>query len=118
MNDWQPQSVPLLQLQVKTSCTEDQLCARMSCNVNSIAQSCLHLAPPADLVNGLWNEDEHQNRENCDMIPLWLGEILFNGYPDEDILDTVESVLEYNTFVECTIPEDGSNQLIECKDNF
>ena len=86
--------------------------------MNSIAQSCLHIAPPAHLVNGLWGEDEHQNRENRDMIPLWLGEILSNGYPDEDILDTVESVLEYNTFVECTIPEDGSDQLIECKDNF
>ena len=48
------------------------------------------------------------------MIPLWLGEILSNGYPDEDILDTVESVLEYNTFVECAIPEDGSSKPIEC----
>ena len=48
-------------------------------------------------MNGLWGEDEHQNRENRDMIPLWLVEILSNGYPDEDVLDTVESVLEYNT---------------------
>ena len=42
-----------LSFQVKTNCTEDQLCARMSCNVNSISQSCLHIAPPAEQVNRL-----------------------------------------------------------------
>ena len=94
------------------------MCANMSCNVSSIAQSCLHLAPLADQVDGLWGEDEHQNRENRDMIPLWLGEILSNGYPNEDILNTLESVLEYNGFVKCTIPEDGSDELIRCDYNF
>ena len=108
----------LLSLQVKASCSEGQLCANMSCNVSSIALSCLHLAPPADLVNGLWVEDRHQNRENQVMIPLWLGEILSSSYPDEDILGTVQSVLELSSFVKCTIPEEGSGAPINCNDDF
>ena len=90
---------------MKSNCTADYLCANMSCNVSSIIQSCLYLAPLADQVDGLWGKDEHQNRENRDMIPLWLGKILSDGYPNEDILNTLESVLEKIGFVECTIPE-------------
>ena len=84
--------------------------------MSSIAQSCLHLAPPAQLVDGIWGEDQHQDRENRDLIPLWLGEILSNGYPDENVLETVKSILEYYSFVICTIPEEGSGAPIICHD--
>ena len=102
-----------LLFQVKASCGEGQLCANMNCNVSSIALSCLQLSPPAGQVNGLWGEDQHQDRVNRYMIPLWLGEILSNGYPDVNTSSTLESILLKN-FVNCTIPYDGSEELIEC----
>ena len=108
-------SVTIL-FQVKTDCTEDKLCAKMSCNMSSIAQSCLHLALPANQVDGIWDEDEHQDRENRDLLPLWLGEILSNGYPDGSVSATLKSVVEYYTFVNCVIPEDGSDEQIKCVD--
>ena len=87
--------------------------------MSSIAQSCLHLAPVADQVERLqWDEDVHQNRDNRDILPLWLGEILSNGYPDENILATLESVLEGSSYVNCTIPKEGSSASIECWDIF
>ena len=91
----------------------------MNCNVSSIILPCLHLDPPSDSVDGLWGEDQHLvGRENNVMIPLWLDEILSNGYPDSNILETLESVLERNGAVNCTIPEEGSGVTIECADNF
>ena len=87
----------------------------MNCTVSSIAQSCLYLTPLAEQVYGLWDEDRHQNRRNHEMIPLWLGEILSNGYPDENISNTLEIILEENAFVHCTIPyHNGTDELIEC----
>ena len=52
-----------LSFQVKTNCTEDQMCARVSCNVTSIAQSCLHLAPRYDIIMPLpkWITDFQQH---------------------------------------------------------
>ena len=80
---------------------------------------CLHLDPPSDSVDGLWGTDQHLvGRENEKMIPLWLDEILSKGYPDEDILNTLEGILEQNGAVNCTIPEEGSGLTIECNDNF
>ena len=106
--------------QVKANCTASQLCSNMSCNVSSIAQSCLHLASPASEVDEIWDPDtdQHQDRENRDLIPLWLGEILSNGHPDESILATLQRIVQDNGFVQCTIPEEGSGTLIECRDYF
>ena len=65
-------------------------------------------------MDGLWGEDRHQNRVNRYMIPLWLGEILSNGYPDVNTSSTLESILLENAFVNCTIPYDGRDEFIEC----
>ena len=91
----------------------------MSCNVSSIILPCLHLDPPSDSVDGLWGTDQHLvGREPDKMIPLWLDEILSNGYPDVDILDTLEGALKQGGGVNCNIPEEGSGVPIECKYNF
>ena len=87
--------------------------------MSSIILPCLPLDPPADSVDRLWGTDQHLvGRENDVMIPLWLDEILSKGYPDENILDTLEDVLEQNGAVNCCIPEEGSIVPIECDDNF
>ena len=91
----------------------------MNCNVSSIILPCLHLDPPSDSVDGLWGTDQHLvGRENDVMIPLWLDEILSKGYPDENILDTLEGVLERNGAVNCCIPEEGRGTSTECYYNF
>ena len=88
--------------------------------MSSIAQSCLHLASPASEMDEIWdpNMDQHQDRENRELIPLWLGEILSNGHPDESILATLQRIVQIYGFVQCTIPEEGSRTLIECDDFF
>ena len=91
----------------------------MSCNVSSIAQSCLDLTSLASEVNEIWDPDmdQGQDRENRYLIPLWLGEILSNGHPDESILATLQSIVRVHGHVQCTIPEEGSGTLIECPDH-
>ena len=75
----------------------------MSCNVSSIALTCLHLAPLAEQVDPeeIWGEDECQNRRNKVLVPLWLGEILSNGYHPR-IWNTLQTILKKDALVECT----------------
>ena len=90
--------------QVKDNCTENQQCSTMSCNVSSAALTCLHLAPLAEQVDSeeIWGEDENQNRRNKDLVPLWLGEILSNGYHPRIWMRTI---LKEDGLVECTIEQ-------------
>ena len=89
----------------------------MSCNVSSIALTCLHLAPLAEQVDSkeIWGEDEHQNRINEDLVPLWLGEILLNGYHPRIWNNTLQPILRKDAHVNCTIGDGDSPGSIECK---
>ena len=106
-------SLLLLLFQVRVSCSEDQQCVNMSCNVSSIALSCLHLAPLADQVYEMWGSNQQQHC-NFVTVPLWLGEILSDGYPDESTSNTLESILLDNLLVNCTIPYDGGDEVLKC----
>ena len=89
----------------------------MSCNVSSVALTCLHLAPLADQVDPeeIWGEDECQNRRNKVLVPLWLGEILSNGYHPR-IWNTLQTILKKDALVECTIGDGDSAGAITCID--
>ena len=84
-----------------------------------IAKTCLHLTPLAKLVKKLWPQDNCQSRIPRDMIPQWLNEILAGGYPDYDILTTIEETLEDKNLVLCDIPKNGttSDEQIVCRPN-
>ena len=90
----------------------------MSCNISSIAQPCLHLPSLESQMEALWDPNQAKSRSNVDLIPLWLGRLLANGYPDEDILDTVVEAVERSGLVDCTIPDDGNNAQIACRFDF
>ena len=80
----------------------------MSCSISSIAQPCLHLPSLESQMEALWGPNQAKARSNDDLIPLWLGRLLANGYPDEDILDTVVGAVERSGLVDCTITDDGN----------
>lgn len=85
----------------------------MNCSdMSSIDENCLNMNLLAGQVQ--WGEDIHQNRSKADIIPLWLNEILKDGYPDDAILYTLESTIEDGHLVNCTIPSDG-NQTYYCE---
>ena len=86
----------------------------MSCNISSIAQPCLHLPSLESQMEALWGPNQAKARSNVNLIPLWLGRLLANGYPDEDILDTVVGAVEITGQVDCTIPNDGNIEQIAC----
>ena len=90
----------------------------MSCNISSIAQPCLHLPSLQSRMEALWGPNQAKSCSNVDPIPLWLGRLLANGYPDEDILDTVVETVEIPGQVDCTIPDDGNIEQIACIFNF
>ena len=56
----------------------------MSCNVSSIGQTCLNLAMLPEELENLWGPDNHQDRDNTHLVPLWFDEILETGYPDNE----------------------------------
>ena len=101
---------------MKVNCTEGQVCANMSCDLSSIAQTCRYMTL-LDKVGGLWGDDQHQNRSNSKEIPLWLGEIFSRGYPNNNTRDELMDIVEKYACIKCTLPEshDGS---IECVNNF
>ena len=82
--------------------------------MSSIALTCLNLVPLAKQVKQLFGEDQHKDREHHIVVPQWLDEILTNGYPNQNISNTLEMILLENAFVNCTIPYDGSDETIEC----
>ena len=61
-----------------------------------------------------WGEDEHQNCRNIVLVPLWLGEILSNGYHPR-IWNTLQTILKEDGLVECTIGDGDSAGSIERK---
>ena len=83
--------------------------------MNSIAQTCLNLTKLAHQINAVFGRDERQNRDHSKLLPQWLDEILSGGYPDPSIIDTVTKVLRGKSLgVDCTVPEEGSDECIAC----
>ena len=83
--------------------------------MSSIIETCLHVTSVADRVESIWGEEDYaQNRDGLCQVPLWLNEFLEDGYPDSDLLDTIEETLETFFWVQCIIPKYGSNTPIEC----
>ena len=84
----------------------------MSCNVSSIALSCLQLLADQE---DMWGSYQQNHSCNCVTVPQWLDEILSDGYPDESTSNTLEAILmDSNLFVNCTIPYDGGDKVLEC----
>ena len=89
---------------MKANCTEGQVCANMSCDMSSIAQTCQYMNL-TDKVTGLWGADQHQDRKFTDEIPLWLGEIFSRGYPNNNTRDELMDSLEKYSGIKFTLPE-------------
>ena len=80
---------------MKANCTEGQVCANMSCDMSSIAQTCQYMTlSDNDLVRKEWVADQHINRSHEDMFPLWLGEIFSRGYPNNTTRDELMGIVK------------------------
>ena len=82
--------------------------------MSSIAQTCLNLTQLAHQIKAVFGRDEHQHRDHSELLPQWLDEILSRGYPHPSTIDTVTNALNKSLSVDCTVPEEGSDERIVC----
>ena len=87
----------------------------MNCSMSSIADTCfsLHLLAEVDQLSEEIG-DTNPGRDNTQLIPQWLTQLLDVSLPTQEVANTLKAVIKLQTYVDCTFSYQGHDVTMEC----
>ena len=106
---------PWFVIQIKTNCSSEEPCSWMNCSMSSIADTCfsLHLLAEVDQLSEEIG-DTNPGRDNTQLIPQWLAQLLDVSLPTQEMANTLKAVLKIQAYVDCNFSYEGHDTAIEC----